>query len=84
MKLELKGSNIDNASNNNIGKATLVSTLYIGCNFDDKRSISWRYSRDCLHIAGGTEYIIKEALQEITCATSKSTDIAYNRWWFEA
>ena len=24
MKLELKGSNIDNASNNNIGKATLV------------------------------------------------------------
>ena len=41
MKLELKGSNIDNASNNNIGKATLVRVHCTSdCNFDDKRNIN--------------------------------------------
>lgn len=79
MKLELKGSNIDNASGNNIGNATLVR---VHCTSAATLTLREASAGDVVGTvfipAGGTEYIIKKANQEITCATSKSTAIAYN------
>ena len=78
MKIKILGSNIDNASNNNIGSATLVRVHCTSAATLTLKTASAAATIGTMHIpAGGTEFIVKDPTDEITCATSKSTAIAY-------
>jgi len=79
MKLKLLGSNVDNASANNIGEATLVRVHCTAAATLTLRLAGGGAIVGSVYIgANETVLIEKNPTEEITCATSKSTKVAYN------
>lgn len=79
MKLKLLGSNVDNASANNIDEATLVRVHCTAAATLTLRTASGAAVIGSVYIgANETVLIEKNPTDEITCATSKSTKVAYN------
>jgi hypothetical protein len=79
MKLKLLGQNVDNASANNIGEATLVRVHCTAAATLTLRLASGGAIVGSVYIgANETVLIEKNPTEEITCATSKSTKVAYN------
>ena len=79
MKLKLLGSNIDNASANNINEATVVRVHCTSAATLTLRTAGGSTVIGSVYIGANESVIIeKNPTDEITCATSKSTKIAYN------
>ena len=79
MKLKLLGQNVDNASGNNINEATLVRVHCTSAATLTLRLASGGAVVGSVYIgANETVLIEKNPTEEITCATSKSTKVAYN------
>ncbi len=79
MKLKLLGSSIANASGNNIGNATLVRVHATSAATLTLRLVSGGDIVGTVFIgAGETVLIEKNPTEEITCATSHSTAVAFN------
>jgi len=79
MKLKLLGQSIDNASANNIGGATLVRIHCTSAATATLRLAGGGSIVGSVYIGQGETVIIqKEPTEELTCATSKSTKVAYS------
>jgi len=79
MKLKLLGQSVDNASNNNIGEATLVRVHCTAAATLTLRLAGAGAIVGSVYIGQGETVLIeKNPTEEISCATSKSTKVAYN------
>jgi hypothetical protein len=79
MKLKLLGANIDNASANNIGEATLVRVHCTAAATATLRLAGGGAVVGSVFIGANESVIIqKEPTEELTCATSKTTKVAYS------
>ena len=79
MKLKLLGTSIDNASGNNINEATLVRVHCTSAATLTLRTAGGVAVVGSVYVGANESVIIqKEPTEEITCATSKSTKVAYS------
>ena len=79
MKLKLLGSSIANASGNNIGTATLVRVHATSAATLTLKLASAGDTVGTVYVgAGETVFIEKNPTEEITCATSHSTAVAFS------
>ena len=79
MKLKLLGSSVANASGNNISNATLVRVHATSAATLTLKLASAGDTVGTVYIgAGETVFIEKNPTEEITCATSHSTPVAFN------
>ena len=78
MKLKLVGSSVADANRNNIGEATLVRVHATSAATLTLRLASAGSVVGTVFIAAGeTVFIEKNPTEEITCATSHSTAVAF-------